>query len=196
MARIDKGRGSSVEQFEKDAKAILWRRIQGKNKARPDYDKWKTRIAEISVQEGISRCEAVIKASQEHSCLAPLMNEYDFELYGVIGTPNIMEGKGGIVCRNEELSYRENLRWAIDAAGEFQRSREHPVECPNNSAWYLFTQAILDPKDFLAKLGQIEVKASEKDVLTEDTRRHSRQSIKDLDDQLAVLQDSDEGEKE
>ena len=196
MARIDNSRGSSVDKFEREAKTILWRRIRGTDKARPDYDRWKTRIAEISVQEGISRREAVLQASQEETCLAPLMNEYDFESYGVIGTPQIMEGGGGTICRNEELSYRENLRWALDAAGEFQRTKNYPVECPNNSAWYLLTQAIEDAKDFLAKLGQVEVKASERDILVEDTQRHGKQSIKDLDDQLATLNELTEEEEE
>jgi hypothetical protein len=69
--------------------------------------------------------------------------------------------KGSIPCpRNEEKvqSYRDNLAWAMNAAGEQVRTGAHPETCPNNSAWFLYIQAINEPKDFMAKVASIESK--------------------------------------
>ncbi len=196
MGRIDQGRGTSIERFEVEAKKLLWAKSHTKGNKHPDYDAWKTRIAEVTSQKKISRLEAVLIASKECTCLAPLMNEYDFESYGIVGSPNIKEGHIGIVCLNEELSYRDNLRWALGAAGEMQRSRVPPIECPNNSAWYLYTQAIQDPKDFLQRLGQVESKVLESERESEDTKRQSKRSILELDEQLATLEEEKEEESD
>ncbi len=76
-------------------------------------------------------------------------------------------GRTEVICHNEEMSYKENLRWAIETAGNFLRTKKPPIECPNNSAWYLYIQAVKEPKDFLAKLGQIEVKEKEDQGVTD-----------------------------
>lgn len=191
MGRIDQGRGTSVEKFESEAKKLLWAKSLAPGNKHPDYDNWKTRIAEITSQKKISRLEAVLIASKECTCLAPLMNEYDFESYGIVGSLNITEGSVGLVCLNKKQSYRDNLRWALNAAGEHQRSRVPPAECPNNSAWYLYTQAIQDPKDFLHKLGQVESKVLESERDLEDTKRQSKRSITELDEQLATLEEEE-----
>jgi len=60
---------------------------------------------------------------------------------------------------NEDLPYKDNLKWAIDAAGRHSRIGEWPETCPNDSAYYLFTRAVEDPKDFAAKFQQHETKA-------------------------------------
>ena len=64
-----------------------------------------------------------------------------------------------IVCEGKEQSYLENVRWAMAAAGEFHRTGERPRSCPNDACWFLYTQAIDNPKDFMAKVGQAEAKA-------------------------------------
>lgn len=196
MARIDHGSGSSVSRFEKEAKKLLWAKSKAPGGKHPDYDSWKVRIAEINSQEKIGRNESILRASQECSCLAPLMNEYDFESYSIAGSPNITEGEVGTICLNIKQTYRENLRWALNAAGEEQRSRVKPVECPNNSAWYLYIQAIQDPKDFLQKLGQVESKVLESELELEDGKRYSKRSIIELDEQLATLEEEGERENE
>lgn len=194
MARIDRGRGTSVKQFESDAKKLLWAKTRTPGNKHPDYDNWKTRIAEITSQRKISRLEAVLIASKERACLAPLMNEYDFESYGIVGSPDINEGGGGIVCLNKKQSYRDNLRWALSAAGELQMLGVQPAECPNNSAYYLYTQALEDPKDFLQKIGQVESKVLESERELEDTKRQSKRSISELDEQLATLEEEEKAD--
>jgi AraC-like DNA-binding protein len=53
-------------------------------------------------------------------------------------------------------SYRDNLAWAMQAAGEYLRTQKRPSICPNDSAFFLYHQAIDDPKDFLSKVAAIE----------------------------------------
>jgi hypothetical protein len=88
-------------------------------------------------------------------------------------------------CADKEQSYRENLRWAIDAAGEFHRTGKRPAICPNNSAWYLFIQATKDPKDFLGKIGQIESKGE--DDSDKELRTSTQHSIEEINTFLEEL---------
>jgi predicted transcriptional regulator len=78
-----------------------------------------------------------------------------------------------------ELSYRENLNWAISAAGEHSITRMHPKDCPNNTAWFLYKQALKEPKDFMAKFGQVESKSDsgENDRLVKQGTKHSIEEI-------------------
>lgn len=62
-------------------------------------------------------------------------------------------------CENREQSYLENVRWAMAAAGEFARTGEKPTTCPNDACWFLYQQAIDNPKEFMTKVGQAEPKA-------------------------------------
>jgi hypothetical protein len=93
-------------------------------------------------------------------------------------------------CADKEQSYRENLRWAINAAGEFLRSGKRPAICPNNSAWYLFVQATKDPKDFLGRVGQIESKGE--DDSDKELRVSTKHSIEEIELFLQELQQGEE----
>lgn len=89
-----------------------------------------------------------------------------------------------IECADEEGSYRDNLKWAIDAAGAYQRTGKPPKRCPNNTAFYLFLQACVDVKDFIAKYTQIEGKAVD---TTSDIKRFTKMSSETIREMLATF---------
>jgi len=98
----------------------------------------------------------------------------------------------GVLCLKKEQSYRENLRWAIDAAGEHLRSGKQPAACPNNSSWYLYMQAVKDPKDFLGRVGQIESKGEEDP--DRELRTSTKHSIEEINMFLESLQQEEKKE--
>ncbi len=177
--------------FEQRVKAILWRRIVGPEKERPDYDKWKSSIDEWFIKKGVGRRQAVVNASLPFDCLVATIADYDLSQYGVQSVKKSAKSVA-IPSLSKKQSYRENLRWAIDAAGKSKRSREEPEECPNDAAYYLYKQAMDDPKDFLAKVGQIEAKSSAKEELDEDDRKQATKSIDEIDEMLAALEEDEE----
>lgn len=85
-----------------------------------------------------------------------------------------------------EQTYRENLNWAINAAGEHLRTKKNPMICPNDAAWFLYCQAIEEPKDFMQKVGQVESKAAEEDP-RKDIVRSSRKTLEEIKDFLENL---------
>jgi hypothetical protein len=82
-------------------------------------------------------------------------------------------------------TYRQNLQWAIDAAGEFMRTSIMPCKCPNNAAWFLYVQAIDNPKEFMSKYNQIE-KDSE-DNSEREVREACVVSIEEIDKILSQI---------
>lgn len=176
--------------FEQRVKSLLWRRTVGSPKTRPEYDKWKASIEEW-VNNGTERRQSVVNASLSFDCLVEIISDYDLTIYGV---PKVKEKAKSVamICLDKKQSYRENLRWATDAAGHYMRTKEDPNECPNNSAWYLYVQAIQDPKDFLAKVGQIEAKSSAREELDEDEKRQATKSIDEIDEMLESLEEKEE----
>jgi DNA-directed RNA polymerase specialized sigma24 family protein len=109
------------------------------------------------------------------------------------GTPVTPEGLNEIaLCEEREQTYRENLRWAIESAGEQHRSGKRPTSCPNNSAWYLFIQAIKAPKDFLGRVGQIESK--EEDDPNRELRTSTKHSVEEIEMFLQELQQEERKE--
>lgn len=93
-----------------------------------------------------------------------------------------------IRCENKDLSLKENLTWAIEAAGELLRTGAIPTVCPNNSAFFLYEQACGQSKDFLAKFLSVAVRTisgDEDSDLKKDTRQ-SLSTIQDLLDEIEV----------
>lgn len=95
-----------------------------------------------------------------------------------------------ITCEEKEQGYRENLRWAINAAGTYLRTKQHPESCPCNAALYLYRQAILEPKDFISKIGQLENKREDSDKATQ--KRSARRAIEEINSMLAELEHVEE----
>ena len=91
--------------------------------------------------------------------------------------------------------YRDNLSWAMSAAGHFLRTKERPIICPNNACWFLYCQAIDEPKDFMAKVNQIESKADGGE-LERESKSSSRRSLAEIDLFLQNLGESNGKEEE
>lgn len=181
--------------FEQKAKSVLWRRIVGPKKERPDYVQWKSSIEDWISKREVSRNQAVVNASLLFDCLIPVIAEYDLTEYGIEKAKKNTRSVA-IPSLNVKQSFRENLRWAINAAGKQMRTKERPEECPNDAAWYLYQQALGDPKDFLAKVGQAEAKASVKEEIEENEKRQATRSIEDIDEMLASLEEEEKSNEQ
>lgn len=92
-----------------------------------------------------------------------------------------------VTCEDRDLSYRDCLRWAIAAAGNLRRTGEEPTVVPCNQAFFLFQQAMLEPKDFMAKIGQIESKEDAETSLERSIRKATKRSIEEIDTMLRQL---------
>ncbi len=91
-----------------------------------------------------------------------------------------------VVNEGKEQTYRENLSWALDAAGEFLRAGQRPTTCPNNGAWFLYTSAIDNPKEFLTKVAQVE--KGEDGEAERVARAGEERSIEELEKMIAGLE--------
>ena len=193
----------SIIEFEKRVKSVLWRQ-DGGQKERPKYDAWQARVTELKSEDGAgyTHAQAVVQAAKSHPCLSRLFREYDLSAFD----PNPDSHPAGsrtakptdeieVICENKKQSYRDSLRWAIEAAGTFLRTREQPVTCPCDTAWYLFEQAKSEPKDFLGKVGQSEMKSSGETEDQKNAKASARRTIAELDGMLAALTEVEENEK-
>jgi len=101
---------------------------------------------------------------------------------------NVEKPKQKVKVQSEgrEQTYRENLRWALESAGEFARLGLIPETCPNDSAWFLYIQATTDPKDFMAKVSQSELKAEAPED-DHEMKRGSRRTIEEIHTLLESL---------
>ena len=99
--------------------------------------------------------------------------------------------KNGIVESEDiELSHRECLQWAMDAAGRFLRTKQHPMRCPNDAAYFLYQQAIDQPKEFLTKVTQMEAKVDNQGLAG---KRATQKSIREVDKLLEALAEPEDG---
>ncbi|MFH1685599.1 MAG: hypothetical protein ABH983_04805, partial [Candidatus Micrarchaeota archaeon] len=179
------------------------------NKDHPTYLKWKERVEFLKSPIGgyLAPLEAIVYASKEFPCLYPLFREFDVSQYDK--TPSYRQDvqkfgesakciDGGklkdIENQNLDWSYRENLSWAMEAAGKYMRTNCAPASCPNNSAWFLYRQAIENPKDFMMRIGQIENKSE----TPEDRiyKKIQKKSIAELDAMLEELEEISQEEIE
>ncbi|MFA5767073.1 MAG: hypothetical protein WC919_04070 [Candidatus Paceibacterota bacterium] len=93
----------------------------------------------------------------------------------------VTEGRGCIKCEEREQSYRENMVWAMAAAGEFIRTGLPPLTCPNNTAWFLYTQACDEPKDFMAKVNSLEAKNDNGDEAKRQLQSSTKKSLAEIE---------------
>jgi hypothetical protein len=190
---------TGLNEFESRVKSVLWRQ-DGAEKTQ--YDAWKARVIELCSLEGsgYSRKQAVVQASKDFKCLTRLFREYDLSEFDPNpGSHPTVPTFGcakevSVVSEGKDLSYRESLRWAIDAAGAFLRTEIGPVSCPCDAAWYLYRQAIEEPKDFLGKLGQMEAKGDMESADKRNARKQVQKSLSEMDRMLAELEGETNGE--
>lgn len=191
-----------ITEFRKRASSIMWR--QETTKEHPSYDRWKARISELQAESGYSKNEAIVRASKEFAPLHQLFREYDVRKYDrdPASHPTILhygekrkaevtpEKEPNVVLLGSELSYRENLMWAMEAAGAYDHTGQHPTLCPNNAAWYLYQRALADGKEFLSRVGQVEIKQLDEDERQEKRAilKEGRRSVKELDMMLQELE--------
>jgi hypothetical protein len=186
-----------MNEFAKRVKSVLWRQESGKVKS--TYDSWKSRVDFLQSSDGgaYSKQQAIVRASKEYPCLHRLFREYDIKAFdpNPESHPNIAtldavrsdSTLAGVICENKEQTYRQSLSWAIDAAGKYQRTGQAPISCPCDAAYYLYQQAIAEPKDFLGRVGQIESKGVGESEEEKDLKRAGKRSIKELEAMLVEL---------
>ncbi len=185
--------GSQIKLFASRVRSILWRQDREK------YNEWSNRVAWLSSKEGgdYTESQAVIRASKEFPALELLFREYDVSEFDpnpeshpriVHPSPGGITNYDSIECEDVKQSYRDSLRWAMDAAGAKLRSGELPEKCPNDIAFYLFRQAIEEPKDFMQKVSQMELKVDRDDEDRQNFRKDARKSVAEIDDYLEELE--------
>lgn len=98
--------------------------------------------------------------------------------------PDRVESEG------KKQSYRENINWAMEAAGEYLRTKVRPKICPNDSAWFLYCCAIEEPKDFLAKVSAVE--KSTEDPTGAESKKSTKKSLAEIETFLENLNGKEE----
>ena len=180
-------KSGKIIAFQKRVRSVLWNADKGLKKERYYKWTKKVAELESKAGGSMERGKAIVVASKDYPCLERIFLEYDmsdfdpsvvkpaphvsvFKLppktvhHPAIGgdsaeSPKTTQAHGEAVkCDGVQQSYRENLSWAMAAAGERLRTGAKPSACPNDAAWYLYIQAVDSPKEFLQRIGQIEVK--------------------------------------
>ncbi|MFA5186688.1 MAG: hypothetical protein WC551_09450 [Patescibacteria group bacterium] len=188
-----------LNEFASRVRSVLWRQDNGEEKK--TYDHWKDRVASLESSDGagMTHNEALVRASKEYPCLTRLFREYDVSEFdpNPDSHPQIKhfghQPKITATSEGKEQSYRENLRWAIESAGTYLRTGKHPETCPNDAAWYLYRQAIEEPKDFLGRVGQVESKGDSEAEQQRIDRKSGQRSLAELNEMLDILEAPTDG---
>lgn len=197
-----------LKDFLTQVRKVLFRREGGTDKK--TYNEWRGKVHELYKTGDYSKYECQVMAARKFECCRPLFEKYDVSAYDPMakkgditgGNAPFEEGskvtvserpidsklgEDAIECEDKELSYRENLAWAIKAVGNERRTNIKPNTCPNDTAYWLYTQAKKEPRDFLGKLNAIEAKnVNQNDDIG---RRAVKRSIEDIDVMLEELVD-------
>jgi transposase len=197
------GRRSSptkeVSNFAHRAKSVLWRQDAGAVKK--TYEAWKARVDKLSKENGgpYTKEQAIVQASKDFPCLGKLYREFDVSEHdpNPESHPQHAAGRqqpgasfaegGGVQNEGVEQGYRENLAWALEAAGTFLRTGTKPTSCPNDTSWYLYTQAVESPKEFLQRVAQVEGKGDHESEEQRNSRKSAKRSADEIDQMLSTL---------
>lgn len=193
---------ADLTAFAKRARSILWAQNTGTDSDKKVYKSWNERVELLMAEDGggLTKNEAIVRASKEYPCLNQLFREYNVRAYDPnpeshprirhFGEPE----EFSVECEGTKQTYRESLRWAIDAAGKASRTGEKPESCPCDTAWYLYKQAVSDPKDFLSRVGQVESKGDAESEERMKGKVAEARSISEIDKMLLELEYVYEGE--
>ena len=192
-----------LTEFASRARAILWRQDTGKAEKK-SFDSWKARVEELAAKDGggLTKNEAIVRASKDYTCLGRLFREFDVRAYDPNPESHAHiqhfgeQPKHEVQSEDIDQSYRESLRWAMHAAGTTSRTGVTPTVCPCDRAWYLYEQAVSDPKDFLMRVGQVEAKEDAADADRRNAKESGARSIAEIDDMLSELENEREGDNE
>ncbi len=190
-----------VTEFAKRVKSALWRQDTGKE--RPKYDAWVKKVVELESSEGAgyTHAQAIVQASKDYTCLFRLFREYDLSAFDPNPDSHPQIRKFGeskskdiseVICEGKKQPYRQSLNWALDNAGTYLRTGVEPVTCPNDIAWYLYEQAKAEPKDFLGKVNQVEMRGDSESEDVRNAKKSGRRSIAEIDMMLSELESEDD----
>jgi hypothetical protein len=139
------------------------------------------------------RADILRRFARGETCreLSEAFNRHIVTVKRIVANRTKAEKDSNVTNEGKIQSYLENVQWAMSKAGEFSRTQKHPVACPNDSAWFLYTQATNEPKDFMAKACQIEAKndGGEADRLS---KQSSKVLLSEIEEFLAELSEKDE----
>ena len=177
-------------KFGQSVRLILWRQV---NEGRRNLlEQWDARVLELK-EGGLLDKQAIVMASKDFHCLHPLFLQYPVNEFDPDpdSHPHIhMHGEeiklDGIECEGKELTHAQNLMWAMNAAGDYLRTKEPPEKCPNNSAYFLYRQAIDDSDKFMAKYQQMALDKS-RNPEDDSLKRGSQKSIEEIGLMLDTL---------
>jgi hypothetical protein len=190
------GEETEYRKFQKEATEIL-RALPHDGRERDAYRTWCDYIKSLR-DEKFSATTATIQASKCFAVLRPLFLKYDVEEHdplpeshdGITHKKDLKSGgskAAAVRSEDRELSYRENLRWAATAFGHHLRTKDHPTTTPNDFAWFLYTMAIEEPKDFMAKVASLEGRADDDSGDEQAMRREVTRSVAQIDSMLEGL---------
>ncbi len=188
---------TSVYKFAKRARKVLWRQNSGGPSDRVQYNEWNDQI-EALVDKGMNKSQATVQASKDFDCLHSLFSEFDLapsdpnpESHPNIQTHGRQGVENDIECEGVVQSHRENLAWAIEAAGRYLRTGEHPAVAPNDAAYFLYTSACNDPREFLGKFTQVDLRGGDDGEEERLSRKSGERSIEEINSMLeAMLEES------
>jgi len=194
---------SEIQKFRSRARSILW------NYSPAAYKAWEQEIEKLLEQhEDWSRDEALVLACKNYKQLAELFKVYDVSIYDKFPDlhPNIKRSapvqveddncRPIPVCENLNMSHREQLRWALDAAGQYAAAGIEPESCPCWGAYYLYLQAQDNPKEFMTKLASSEAKVDQQAEFADSIRSSSRKSVTEIDEILTMIDEQVRGESD
>jgi hypothetical protein len=180
-------RVGTIKDFVSRVRSVLW----GVDKTQ--YEHWLSRV-EYFEGQGYSISEAQVRAAKEFPACRPFFREYDIKhLDRDPGShPDVLffgdeKRVREVVCLGQEMSYRDALRWAAAAAGMHLRTGQEIWECPNDTAYYLYQQAIGDPKDFMSKFGTMENREDVEGMMERSTRKQTERSVAEIDRWLSEV---------
>jgi hypothetical protein len=195
-------RDKNLSKFASEARSILWRVDSGKDEKHPLYHEWKDRVHKFQTRHKCSYGAAVIQATKFYRKCWKLFLKYDVEQFDKYpeSHPAVTQYKSQLLkdgvsknrMKNEGIDqgHKDNLAWAIAAAGEEARTGVPPESCPNDAAYFLYQQAIASPEAFLARFTSIESKTSGKD---EPGRLTAKRAVEEINGLLStLLNDTDE----
>ena len=196
----------NLRNFLIQVRKVLFRQDRGTDKRK--YNEWRGKTYELYKTGDYLKHECQIMAAHEFECCRTLFEKYDVSMYDpLVKTKDTANGTTSpevgnrisiperpvtkrleertVECDGKELTYRENLTWAAEAAGNERRTSIPPDKCPNDTAYWLYTQARDASKEFMSKLSAIEVR----NVNPDDAvgRRAAKRSIEDIDVMLKEL---------
>ena len=152
-----------------------------------------TKTPSVESKDSITN-KAEPTVSESDSPEIPFLSSSQFKPAPPPDPSRVPKGVSGIEdIQSEDIkqTFREDLAWAIQAAGLKLRTKESPTKCPNDSAFFLYQQAVENPKDFLTKFAQIEGRSGDSDE-DKETSRVCKRAIFEIEEQLTAMDDEEQ----